>query len=277
MATGEGCRLDGAVAVVTGSTRGIGRATAVRFALEGASVVVTGRTEDAGRAVEREIRESGGEATFVRTDLASEEDVVAMVATAVDRYGKLTTLVNNAAPTELMGPGRLDRRVTELENDAWDSIMLVALKAVVWACKYSIPEMAKAGGGSIVNISSAASMLGTPGLDTYTAAKGALNTLTRSMAVEYAPDNIRSNCIVSGMVLTSEGAFKMMEDPVIGGATRAMHLTRLGLPEDIANAALFLASDEAAFITGAVIPVDGGVTARMPVPDISAADIDLGG
>jgi NAD(P)-dependent dehydrogenase (short-subunit alcohol dehydrogenase family) len=269
-------RLDDAVAIVTGSTRGIGRATAARFAREGASVIITGRTEDAGRELEAEIRAEGGEATFVPTDLANEADVIAMVAAATERYGKVTTLVNNAAPTELMGPGRLDRRVTELENDAWDSIMLVALKAVVWACKYSIPEMAKAGGGAIVNISSAASLLGTPGLDTYTAAKGALNTLTRSMAVEYAPDNIRSNCIVAGMVLTSEGAFKMMEDPVIGGATRAMHLTRLGLPDDIASAALFLASDEAAFITGAVIPVDGGVTARMPVPDISAADLDLG-
>jgi NAD(P)-dependent dehydrogenase (short-subunit alcohol dehydrogenase family) len=118
-------------------------------------------------------------------------------------------------------------------------------------------------------------MLGTPGLDAYTAAKGALNTLTRSMAVEYAPDGVRVNCIVSGMVLTSEGAFKMMDDPVIGGATKAMHLTRLGLPDDIANAALFLASDEAAFVTGAILPVDGGVTARMPVPDISAADLQL--
>jgi NAD(P)-dependent dehydrogenase (short-subunit alcohol dehydrogenase family) len=263
------------VAIVTGSTRGIGRATAIRFAQEGASVIVTGRTESDGREVEKEILDGGGRATFVPTDLANEDDVRAMVRAAVDQYGLLTTLVNNAAPTELMGPGRLDRRVTELENEAWDSIMLVALKAVVWACKYSIPEMIKAGGGALVNISSAASMLGTPGLDTYTAAKGALNTLTRSMAVEYAADNIRSNCIVSGMVLTSEGAHKMMEDPVIGGATRAMHLTRLGVPEDIANAALFLASEEAAFITGAVIPVDGGVTARMPVPDISAADIQL--
>ena len=276
-----GARMRGKVAIVTGSTRGIGRATAVRFAEEGASVIVTGRTEDAGREVEQEIRDAGGEATYVRTDLSVEADVVAAVQAAVDTYGGLTTLVNNAAPTEMMGPGRADRRVTELENDAWDSIMLVALKAVVWACKYAIPEIAStvrdAGeGGAIVNISSAASMLGTPGLDTYTAAKGALNTLTRSIAVEYAADGIRSNCIVSGMVLTSEGAFQMMEDPVIGGATRAMHLTRLGLPIDIANAALFLASDEAAFVTGAVVPVDGGVTARMPVPDISAADIDLG-
>jgi NAD(P)-dependent dehydrogenase (short-subunit alcohol dehydrogenase family) len=268
-------RMEGKVAIVTGSTRGIGRATALRFAREGARVVVTGRTEDAGRAVEEEIRAAGGDGVFVPTDLAREEDVVQMVSTAMERYGALTTLVNNAAPTELMGPGRLDRRVTELENDAWDSIMLVALKAVIWSCKHAIPAMTASGGGTIVNISSAASILGTPGLDTYTAAKGALNALTRSLAVEYAPDNIRVNCIVSGMVLTSEGAWKMMEDPVIGGATKAMHLTRLGMPDDIANAALFLASDESAFVTGAVIPVDGGVTARMPVPDISAADLSL--
>jgi 3-oxoacyl-[acyl-carrier protein] reductase len=268
-------RLEDEVALVTGSTRGIGRAIAVRFAREGAKVVVTGRTEDAGREVEREIRDAGGDAIYVRTDMGQEDDVVAAVRTAVDTFGKLTTLVNNAAPTELMGPGRLDRRVTELTNEGWDSIMLVALKAVVWACKYAIPELAAAGGGAVVNISSAASMLGTPGLDTYTAAKGALNTLTRSMAVEYAPDGVRVNCIVSGMVLTSEGAFKMMDDPVIGGATKAMHLTRLGLPDDIANAALFLASDEAAFVTGAILPVDGGVTARMPVPDISAAELQL--
>jgi NAD(P)-dependent dehydrogenase (short-subunit alcohol dehydrogenase family) len=268
-------RLEGKVALVTGSTRGIGRATAVRFAAEGASLVVTGRSQDDGRAVEQEIRDAGGEAVYVPTDLAKEDDVVAAVDAAIDRYGRLTTLVNNAAPTELMGPGRLDRRVTELTNEGWDSIMLVGLKAIMWMCKYAIPRMIEAGNGAIVNISSAASILGTPGLDTYTALKGALNTLTRSIAVEYAPDNIRCNCIVSGMVLTSEGAFKMMDDPVIGGATKAMHLTRLGLPEDIANAALFLASDEAAFVTGALLPVDGGVTCRMPVPDISAADIDL--
>ena len=269
-------RLEGKVALVSGSTRGIGRATAMRFAAEGAQVVVTGRSGDAGRGVERTIRDAGGEATYVATDLANEADVTGAVRATVERYGQLTTLVNNAAPTELMGPGRLDRRVTELTNDAWDAIMLVGLKAVVWMCKYAIPEIVRAGGGAIVNISSAASILGTPGLDTYTALKGALNTLTRSMAVEYAAEHVRCNGIVSGMVLSSEGAVKLMDDPTIGGATRAMHLTRLGRPDDIANAALFLASDEAAFITGALLPVDGGVTCRMPVPDLSAADIDLG-
>jgi 3-oxoacyl-[acyl-carrier protein] reductase len=268
-------RLAGKVAIVTGSTRGIGRACAERFAAEGASVIVTGRNADDGRAVEQTIRDAGGAATYVRTDLAQEQDVVAMVRAAVDTYGSLTTLVNNAAPTELMGPGRLDARVTELTNDGWDSILRVGLTAVMWCCKHALPEMAKADGASIVNISSAASILGTPGLDTYTVIKGALNTLTRSIAVEYAADGIRSNCIVSGMVLTSPGAYALMEDPTIGGATRAMHLTRLGVPDDIAYAALWLASDEAAFVTGAVIPVDGGVTCRMPVPDISAAAVDL--
>jgi NAD(P)-dependent dehydrogenase (short-subunit alcohol dehydrogenase family) len=269
-------RLNGKVALITGSTRGIGRATAERFASEGARVVITGRTESAGREVQAGIQAAGGEALFVRTDLAVEADVVTAIETTVEAFGPPTILVNNAAPTELMGPGRLDRRVTELTNEAWDSIMLVGLKAVMWVCKYTLPRMAQAGGGSVVNISSAASLLGTPGLDTYTAIKGGLNALTRSLAVEYAPDSIRANCIVVGMVLSSEGAFKLMEDPVIGGATRAMHLTRLGRPEDIANAALFLASDEAEFITGAVIPVDGGVTCRMAVPDLSAAAIDLG-
>ncbi len=270
-----GTRLAGKVALVTGSTRGIGRATAQRFAAEGACVIITGRTREAGAEVEEGIRKAGGEATFVPTDLAREADVKAAVGAAISRYGKLTILVNNAAPTELMGPGRLDRSVAEITDDAWDQILRVGLKAVLWACRHAVPRIAEAGGGAIVNISSAASVLGVAGLDAYTASKGALNALTRSMAVEFAPQQIRVNGIVSGMVLTSPGAHKMMADPVLGPATRSMHLTRLGLPEDLANAALFLASDEAAFITGANIPVDGGFTAKAAVPDISAAKIEL--
>lgn len=269
-------RMSGKVALVTGSTRGIGRGIALRFGAEGASVVITGRTEDAGRAVEAEIRDAGGDALFVRTDLADEQQVRAAVDAAVERFGGLSTLVNNAAPTELMGPGGYDRSVAEVSDDAWDSIMVVGLKAVVWACRHAVPHLARAEGASILNISSAASLLGVPGLDTYTASKGAINALTRSMAVEFAPQGIRVNCIAPGMVLTSEGAFKMMDDPVLGPATRAIHLTRLGVPDDIAAAATYLASDEAAFVTGVLLPVDGGVTAKMNVPDISAANIDLG-
>ena len=268
-------RLDGKVALITGSTRGIGRAVAERFALEGAKVVVTGRTKSTGTAVERAIRDAGGEAAYVQSDLAHEDGVARAVQTAVDRYGGLTTLVNNVAPTDLVGPGRGDRSLAEITDDAWDSIMTVALKQLVWCARHAVPHLASGDGASVVNISSAASMRGTPGIDAYTAAKGAINALTRSLAVELAPHGIRVNTIVCGMVLTSDGAFKMMEHPVIGPATRALHLTRLGLPEDIANVALFLASDEAAYVTGVNLPADGGLLAKMAVPDISAADLQL--
>jgi meso-butanediol dehydrogenase/(S,S)-butanediol dehydrogenase/diacetyl reductase len=269
-------RMDGKVALVTGSTRGIGRGIAERFAAEGAAVVITGRSEDDGRAVADGIAAAGGSAAYVRADLSIESDVAGVVAAAVERFGALTTLVNNAAPTELMGPGRSDRSVAEVADDAWDAIMTVALKAVVWACRHAVPHLAVAPGAAILNVSSAASLLGVPGLDTYTAAKGAINALTRSMAVEFAPQDIRVNCVLPGMVLTSPGAFALMDDPVIGSATRAIHLTRLGIPADIAHAAVYLCSDESEFVTGVLLPVDGGVTARMNVPDISAAAIDLG-
>ncbi len=269
-------RLDGKVALVTGSTRGIGRAIAERFGREGAKVVVTGRTEPAGRAVEKEIRTAGGDAVYVRADLSREDDVARAMQVAVDRYGGLTTLVNNVAPTDLVGPGRGDRALAEITDHAWDDIMTVALKQLVWCARHAVRHLTDAGvGASIVNISSAASMRGTPGIDAYTAAKGAINALTRSLAVELAPGGVRVNTIVCGMVLTSDGAYKMMEHPVIGPATRALHLTRLGLPEDIANVALFLASDEAAYVTGVNLPADGGLLAKMAVPDISAADLHL--
>lgn len=269
-------RLDGHVALVTGSTRGIGRATAVRFAEEGAAVVVTGRSQETGTAVATEITDAGGRAIYVPMNLNREADVEHAVARAVDAFGRLTVLVNNAAPTDLVGPGRGDRGLHQITDDAWDSIMTVALKQLVWCCRHAVPAITAAGGGAIVNISSAASLLGVKGIDAYTAAKGAINALTRSLAVELADDSIRVNTIVCGMVLTSEGAWQMMEHPVLGPATKALHLTRLGLPEDIANVALFLASDEAAFVTGHNLVADGGSTAKMAVPDISALDLQLG-
>jgi NAD(P)-dependent dehydrogenase (short-subunit alcohol dehydrogenase family) len=267
--------MAGKVALITGSTRGIGRAIATRFAAEGASVVITGRTETSGHAVQEEIRAAGGDATYVRADFAREDDIEHAIGTTVQKYGALTTLVNNAAPTDLVGPGRGDRSLGEITDDAWDAIMTVALKQIVWCTRHSVPHLTRAEGAAIVNISSAAAMRGVPGIDAYTAAKGAINALTRSLAVELAGSGVRVNTIVCGMVLTSDGAFKMMDHPVIGPATRALHLTRLGLPEDIANVALFLASDEAAFVTGVNLPADGGALAKMAVPDISAADLQL--
>src|SRR4051812_27694386 len=268
-------RLSQKVALVTGSTRGIGRAIATRFAAEGAAVVVTGRTETTGHAVQAEIRAAGGEATYVYADVAREGDIEHAVDVTVKRYGGVLTLGDNPAPTGVIGPGRRDRSLAEITDDAWDSIMTVALKHLVWSTRHAAPHLAKEDGASIVNISSMAAVRGVPGLDAYTAAKGAINALTRSLAVELACDGIRVNTIVCGMVLTSEGAFKMMDHPVIGPATRALHLTRLGLPEDIANVALFLASDEAAFVTGVNFPVDGGAMAKMAVPDISGSELQL--
>jgi NAD(P)-dependent dehydrogenase (short-subunit alcohol dehydrogenase family) len=270
-----GRRLEGKVALVTGSTRGIGRAIAERFAREGAAVVITGRSEPTGRGVQEKIRSDGGAAIYVQSDLSREADVERAVSVGVERFGALTTLVNNVAPTDLVGPGRGDRSLAEITDDAWDDIMQVALKQLVWCARHSVPHLAQQPGSSIVNISSAASMRGTPGIDAYTAAKGAINALTRSLAVELAGSGVRVNTIVCGMVLTSDGAYKMMEHPVIGPATRALHLTRLGLPEDIANVALFLASDEAAYVTGVNLPADGGLLAKMAVPDISAADLQF--
>jgi NAD(P)-dependent dehydrogenase (short-subunit alcohol dehydrogenase family) len=267
--------LEGKVALITGSTRGIGRAIAERFAREGAAVVITGRSEPTGRGVQEAIRSAGGEAIYVQSDLSREADVERAVSVGVERFGALTTLVNNVAPTDLVGPGRGDRSLAEITDDAWDDIMQVALKQLVWCARHAVPHLAEQHGASIVNISSAASMRGTPGIDAYTAAKGAINALTRSLAVELAGSGVRVNTIVCGMVLTSEGAYKMMEHPVIGPATRALHLTRLGLPEDIANVALFLASEEAAYVTGVNLPADGGLLAKMAVPDISAADLQL--
>jgi NAD(P)-dependent dehydrogenase (short-subunit alcohol dehydrogenase family) len=270
-----GRRLEGKVVLVTGSTRGIGRAIAERFAREGAAVVITGRSEPTGRGVQEAIRSAGGEAIYVQSDLSREADVARAVSAGVERFGTLTTLVNNVAPTDLVGPGRGDRSLAEITDEAWDDIMRVALKQLVWCARHAVPYLSQQPGSSIVNISSAASMRGTPGIDAYTAAKGAINALTRSLAVELAESGVRVNTIVCGMVLTSEGAYKMMEHPVIGPATRALHLTRLGLPEDIANVALFLASDEAAYVTGVNLPADGGLLAKMAVPDISAADLQL--
>ena len=263
-------RLAGQVALITGSTRGIGEAIARRFAAEGAAVVVTGRTEDYN-GVASSVVDSGGQAIFVRTDVSVEADVEQAVGEAERTFGRLTTLVNNAAPTELLGPVGIDGGIASLDPERYDRIASVALGGTLHCCRHAIPAMIRAGGGSIVNISSAASVLGVAGAAAYSAAKGAINALTRQMAVEYAPQGIRSNALLVGFVLSNELARLMSEDPILGPPMKAVQLTRLGVPEDIAYAATFLASDEAAFITGALLAVDGGMTARMNVPDVSAA------
>ena len=253
-------RLDGEVAIVTGSTSGLGRATAEMFAREGAKVLVTGRSIERGREVEQGILAAGGVASFVRADVEQEDDVVNAIAEAVRRFGKLTVLVNNAAPTDLLSKGTLDGPITELTTERWERVMHGTLTSVFWGCKYAIPSMISAGHGSIVNISSLTSTRATGGLDAYTAAKAAINGLGRSIALEYGSSNIRCNTIVPGLVVPEDQ--DELRAPLIKAITRHQIL-QTGRPIDVAYAATYLASPESKFVTGVLLPVDGGISCCM--------------
>ena len=243
-------RLDGKVALVSGSTRGIGRSIAQVFASEGAKVAVTGRTVERGQKVVDLITSEGGEAAFFPLDVTQEPSVASVMDQVVDRFGALTTLVNNAAPTVEVGSNI--KPLVDTTTEEWELILRSALTGnVFWACKYGIPHLVKAGGGSIINISSGQSVIGMGGFAAYSAAKGAMNSLTRAIAVEGADDNIRCNAIVVGRVVAKGDA---------GAGITPGHLTRLGVPNDIAYAATFLASDESAFVTGSILTADGGFT-----------------
>jgi NAD(P)-dependent dehydrogenase (short-subunit alcohol dehydrogenase family) len=243
-------RLDGKVAFVSGSTRGIGRTTAELFAAEGARVVVSGRSVDKGEKTAARIRDAGGDAVFVPLDVTDEDSVRSAVEATVERYGTLTTLVNNAAPTDVVN--RNMKPLLEYTTEEWNHILLGTLTGnVFWACKYAIPHMIEAGGGSIVNVSSGAAIFGSPGLCAYSAAKGGMNALTRSIAVDYAPYRIRCNVIVVGRVVSHSKD----RGPDVPGS-----LTRVGQPSDIAYAAMWLAADESEFVTGSEIVADGGMS-----------------
>ena len=240
-------RLEGKVALVTGSTRGIGRTIAEMFAEEGAKVVLSGRSVDKGEKNVQRIRDAGGEAMFVPLDVADEASVQQAVAATVDAYGPITTLINNAAPTALVNVSM--KPVLELSTQEWDDIVRGTLTSMFWTSKYAIPHMIEAGGGSIVNISSGGSVFGVPGLSAYSTAKGGVNSLTRVLAVEHGAQGIRCNTIIVGRVV----AYAQDRGP---DTTREM--LRVGNPRDIAYAALWLAADESEWITGSEITADGG-------------------
>jgi NAD(P)-dependent dehydrogenase (short-subunit alcohol dehydrogenase family) len=244
-------RLEGKVALVSGSTRGIGRTIAEMFAKEGAKVAVTGRTVDRGEKVVANIREAGGDAEFFRLDINDEDNVHRVVDATVERFGKLDTLINNAAPTDVVST--TVKPLVDYTTEEWDGIIRATLTGnVFWSCKYAIPHIAAAGGGSIVNISSAQAVIGLTGFSAYGAAKGAINALTPTLAVENAPQNIRVNTIVVGRVISHKA------DTGVG--VGAGHLTRLGIPADIAYIAMWLASGESGFVTGSLVTADGGFT-----------------
>lgn len=248
-------RLEGKVALISGGARGMGATEAKMFAREGAKVVIGDVLEEEGRQTEAEINETGGECLFVKLDVTSEAEWQMAVATAVARFGKLDILVNNAGIFR-------GNRVEDTTSEEWDQVMDINAKGVFLGTKHSIPEMRKAGGGSIVNISSVAGLVGNPYSSAYNASKGAVRLLTKSTAIQYAKDGIRANSIHPGVIVTP-----MTQDVVNDPSFREFRLaanpiSRLGQPADIAYGALYLASDESSFVTGSELVIDGGWTAQ---------------
>ncbi len=256
-----------------GSTSGIGRAIAVKVAAEGAKVVVTGRNETAGAEVVAEIEAAGGEAIYVKVDVTHAEMIEAAVEKALARFGRLDGIVNNVAGMTL---NRLDQRVTELTLDDWNLILATNLTSAFLGMKYGIMAMMRGGhGGSVVNIASEAGIRGMNGLEGYTASKGAMVAMTRSVASYYSRYDVRCNTLAVGFVNTGgERIEELLRDPLFAGEIQRHHLGHIGRPEEVADPAVFLLSDESHYISGAIIPVDAGATAASHIVRPSAPDID---
>ena len=269
-------RLQGEVALVTGSTHGIGREIAITFAREGASVVVTGRDRRAGEEVSKQIAALGREHVFVEADLRDPDVGSVLTAEAVRTVGPPTILVNNAGSSDLVRDGT-DRCVTELDDDGWARILDVNLTGPMRVTRATLRLMLSLGHGAVLNISSRAARVGVPGIDGYTAVKGAIEALTRSLAVEYAEYGIRCNCIqVSFVQVLDERKGRPSLDADKDERYKRLLLTRGGRPSDIAAAATFLVSRDAEFITGTVIPVDGGAAAVSGMPWVSPQPVLAG-
>ena len=250
-------RLTGKVAVITGAGSGMGRVAAQMFAAEGAKVVVAEFAADAGEETVHQVVDAGGEASFVKTDVSREGDARAMVDHAVERFGRIDVLYNNAGIMP-----EADHSVTDTDVAVWDQVMAVNLRGVFLGCKYAIPRMVEQGAGSVINISSFAAILGcSVPQDAYTASKGAVLSLTRSLAVQFGPKGVRSNAICPGPIETPLLMDWLLKDEAAKQLRLARNPTgRFGKPEEIVNAAIYLASDESRWTNGAQFVIDGGIT-----------------
>ncbi len=249
-------RLEGKVAIISGGARGMGAAEAKLFAREGAKVIICDVLEDEGRQTEAEINEVGGDAVFVKPDVTSQDEWENAVNTAIERFGKLDILVNNAGII-------VQSTIEDMTVELWDKVMDVNAKGVFLGTKTAIPHMKEAGGGSIVNISSISGIVGQDNVNAgYNASKGAVRIFTKAAAVQYAKENIRVNSIHPGPIATPMTAEGRADPERVALTAERTPLGRYGEPEEVANAVLFLASDEASYVTGSEIVVDGGYTAQ---------------
>lgn len=250
-------RLKDKVAFITGAATGQGRAACLLFAKEGAKIVAADIDKESGEETVKLVKKQGGEAVFVACDVAVEAEVKSAIEAGVAGFGKLNILYNNAG---VLWRDK-DFEAARTDEAAWDQIMAINLKGPVWVCKYGIPELIKADGGSIVNIGSCSALLGfETAQDAYTSSKGALISLTRSLAIVHAKDKIRANIIHPGPVDTPmQREWNEETKKAIAGY---VPIGRMGQPEDIAYCSLFLASDESSYITGQEIVVDGGIMVK---------------
>ena len=248
-------RLENKVAMISGGARGMGAVEARLFAQEGAKVIIGDMLEEEGRKVEAEINETGGECVFVVLDVTDEAAWQRAVNEAVSRFGTLAILVNNAGIYRA-------HIVEETTVDEWDQVMDINAKGVFLGTKCAIPAMRKAGGGSIVNISSVAGLVGSKQTTAYTASKGAVRLLTKSTAIQYASEGIRANSIHPGTIETPMTEGFLADEAMREDRVNRTPLGRLGRPEDVAYGALYLASDESSFVTGSELVIDGGRTAE---------------
>jgi NAD(P)-dependent dehydrogenase (short-subunit alcohol dehydrogenase family) len=252
-----GERLRGKTALITGAGMGIGREAALLFAREGARIVIGDLDEPAGRETARLVEAAGGDALAVRGDVAVEADVRRMVEEGARRFGALHVLYANAG---VLWKDR-DRSVLETDEKWWDRVIAINLKSAFWLTKHGIPELQRAGGGSVIVMGSVSALVGfTRAQDAYTAAKGGLISLTKSLAIQFAKDRVRCNIIHPGIVDTPLQA-PYLTDAIRGEFTTGIPLGRIAEPREIASVALFLASDESSYMTGAELVVDGGFTA----------------
>jgi len=257
-----GQRLDGKVSIITGSTSGLGAATAARFAAEGARVVVSGRSKERGEEVVQSIRKAGGEATFVRCDLTDEASIQDLVASAVGHYGRLDNLIANAATTATAS-GEKTSGILDLDNATLETSIATNIRGLLWLFKYALPALVAAARpaerktSSIVAIGTSGTRNGAPGMPVYFSTKAPVEVMVRSLATEFGGRGVRVNCISSGLIQT-ESEMRTMTEEFRRYVLDLNALPYFGRPEDIANACVYLSGDEAAYVTGTTLCVNGG-------------------